>query len=67
MIDAIELEGYYETKPPCDNDPYLVNPDDITCLHGSPWNAEHSQIIMGGSLPGKNMSINSNDNFHPVD
>ena len=62
----MELEGYYGTKPPCDNAPYLVNPDDITCLHGSKWNEQYSQPIMGGSLPGTNMKINDNDNFHPV-
>jgi pimeloyl-ACP methyl ester carboxylesterase len=67
MVDAMELEGYYGTKPGCDLPPYLINPETITCLHGSPWNAEHSQRIMGGDLPGTNMSINSNDNFHPVD
>ena len=67
LLDALELEGYYYTKPPCDNSPYLVNPEDITCLHGAPWNMQHSQKNMGGKLPGKNMTIESNDNFHPVD
>lgn len=27
---------------------------------------QYSQRIMGGTLPGTNMKINSNDNFHPV-
>jgi len=66
MVDALEMEGYYYSKPACNNKPYLVNPDDITCLHGSPWNAENSERMMGGSLPGTNMTINSNDNFHDV-
>lgn len=66
MVDALEMEGYYYTKPACNNKPYLVNPDDITCLHGSPWNAANSQRMMGGSLPGTNMTVNSNDNFHDV-
>lgn len=67
FLEAMELEGYYYTKPPCDNDPFLINPADVTCLHGSPWNSQHSQINMGGKLPGTGMKINSNDNFHPVD
>lgn len=66
IVDALELEGYYYTKPACNNKPYLVNPDDITCLHGSPWNMQYSQPTMGGDLPGTNMSIDSNDNFHDV-
>lgn len=66
MVDALEMEGYYYSKPACNNKPYLVNPDDITCLHGSPWNAENSQRMMGGELPNKTMSISSNDNFHDV-
>jgi len=66
MIDAMELEGYYGTKPACEQPAVLVNAEDPTCLHGSPWNMQYSQIIMGGELPGTNMSIDSNDNFHPV-
>lgn len=27
---------------------------------------QNSQRIMGGELPGVNMTIHSNDNFHPV-
>lgn len=67
FLDAMELEGYAETKPPCNNNPFLVNPNDVTCLHGSPWNAQYTQNIMGGTLPGTGMKINNNDNFHPVD
>jgi hypothetical protein len=67
LLDAMEMEGYAETKPPCNNDPFLINPDDVTCLHGAPWNKQYTQPIMGGDLPGTNMSINNNDNFHPVD
>ena len=66
LLDALELEGYYYSKPACNNKPYLVNPDDVTCLHGSPWNMQISQKTMGGDLPGTNMGINSNDNFHDV-
>ncbi len=67
LLDAMELEGYDMLKPPCNNTPYLVNPDDITCTHGSLWNQQYSQPIMGGTLPGTNMKINDNDNFHPVE
>lgn len=42
MVDALEMEGYYYSKPACNNKPYLVNPEDVTCLHGSPWNMEYS-------------------------
>lgn len=66
LLDAIELEGYYGTKPACEQPEVLVNAEDVTCLHGSPWNMQVSQITMGGKLPGTNMMINSNDNFHPV-
>lgn len=67
MVDALEYEGYYYSKPACNNKPYLINPDDVTCLHGSPWNAANSQIQMGGELPNSTMKINSNDNFHDVE
>jgi len=66
LLDAMELEGYYETKTFCEQPEVLVNKEDVTCLHGSPWNMQYSQRIMGGELPGTNMSIDSNDNFHPV-
>jgi hypothetical protein len=66
IIQALELEGYYETKPACDNRPYLVNPDDPTCLHGSSWNMRVSQPTMGGTLPNPTMFLLSNDNFHDV-
>lgn len=42
FLEAMELEGYYYTKPACNNSPYLVNPDDVTCLHGSTWNEQYS-------------------------
>jgi len=66
LLDAMELEGYYGTKPACEQPEVLVNKEDPTCLKGSPWNEQYSQRIMGGELPGTNMTINSNDNFHPV-
>jgi hypothetical protein len=65
LVDALVLEGNYQTKPPCfDSD--LINAYDVTCLHGSPWHDQHTQIIMGGDLPGKKMSLVNDDNFHRV-
>ena len=64
MIDAMELEGYYNLKEPCYNI-LLVNPEDPTCLHGSPWNAQYSQKIMGGDLLNGDEVVND-DNFHRV-
>lgn len=66
MLQAIELEGYYGTKLACEQPEVLVNDENPTCLHGAPWNMQYSQRIMGGDLPGTNMRIESNDNFHPV-
>jgi len=36
LISAMKMEGYYGMKPPCYFKP-LVNADDVTCLHGSPY------------------------------
>ena len=53
-------------KPPCNNTP-LVNPEDPTCLHGSPWNAANAERIMAGDYDGNDkISIKTNDNFHRV-
>lgn len=67
MITALEMEGYAETKPPCNYSPLLINPEDVTCLHGDHWNMINTQRIMGGDLPGTNMTLKNNDNSHPVD
>lgn len=67
MLDAMDMEGYAETKPPCNYSPLLINPDDITCIHGDPWIEQNTQRLMGGDLPGTGMKINNNDNSHPVD
>lgn len=41
LIDAMVLEGNYQLKPPCYNID-LINPESLTCLHGSPWNDLYS-------------------------
>jgi hypothetical protein len=66
LVDALVLEGNYQTKPPCYNT-LLVNPTDPTCQHGAPWHVENTQRIMGGDLSGHNMKIVNDDNFHRVD
>lgn len=66
LLDAMEMEGYAETKPPCNYSPALINPQSPTCIHGDPWNMINTQRIMGGDLPGTNMSISDDDNAHPV-
>jgi len=48
MVEAMNLEGNYYTKPPCYN-VHTVNEDSPTCLKGSPW-SETAQISMGGDL-----------------
>jgi hypothetical protein len=41
LVEAMELEGFYNLKPPCYTSP-LVNLEDPKCLHGSPWNAANA-------------------------
>jgi len=66
MVEAMKLEGYYNLKKPCYTSP-LVNLEDPTCLHGSPWNAANAERIMAGSFDdNKNISIVTDDNFHRV-
>jgi hypothetical protein len=38
LVDAMKLEGFYNLKEPCYFQP-LVNAEDVSCLHGSPWNS----------------------------
>lgn len=66
MIDAMKMEGFYGTKPPCYDHVLINRKDDPTCLHGAPWNAEFSQTIMAGDLP-SGTHWNNDDNFHRVD
>ena len=42
LLNAMELEGYYGTKTFCEQPEVLVNAEDPTCLHGSPWNMQVS-------------------------
>jgi hypothetical protein len=65
LLDAMTLEGSYAMKPPCYAKP-LINPDDPTCLHGSPWNAQFTQKIMGGDFENSHIKVRNNDNFHRV-
>jgi len=62
----MKLEGYYGMKLPCYNKP-LVNPSNVTCLHGSPWSSDYSQRIMAGTFSDKFTSIHTDDNFHVVE
>jgi poly(3-hydroxybutyrate) depolymerase len=36
LVEAMELEGFYNLKQPCYASP-TINPTDPTCLHGAPW------------------------------
>jgi hypothetical protein len=66
LVDAMKLEGYYNMKKPCYTSP-LINLEDPTCLHGSPWNAANAERIMFGDFNGNNkISVETNDNFHRV-
>lgn len=65
LVDALVMEGSYQTKPPCYNT-LLVNPESLTCQHGAPWHNQYTQRIMGGDLPGTNMQLKNDDNFHQV-
>jgi hypothetical protein len=65
LLDAMEMEGSYNLKPPCYTKP-LVNAQSPSCFHGTPWNAQYSQAIMGGNLPGTKMSVDNDDNHHEV-
>ena len=66
MLEAMKMEGFYGMKKPC-YESNLVNPEKLTCQHGSPWNALNSQRIMAGEFPNKHTTINTDDNFHRVD
>lgn len=57
IISAYTLEGFYQFKPPC-----YDNPPSSKCTYGCPW-TEHAQITMGG-LDGA--TLVDKDAFHPV-
>ncbi len=58
IITAYELEGFYNFKPPCYNDP-----PSPACTTGCPW-TERAQQVMGGLNVS---SLSDTDAFHPVD
>ncbi len=58
IVTAYELEGFYNFKRPCYNDP----PSPV-CTTGCPW-TERAQWLMGGLNVS---SLNDTDAFHPVD
>jgi hypothetical protein len=63
FVQAMKLEGSYQMETPCFSH-NLANPDTPkVCLRGSPWVTE-MQIIMGGNITDKGVSLNTFDNFH---
>lgn len=65
LVEAIELEGNYQLKPPCYGHE-TENPDVPTCFHGNPWTNMVTQITMGGTFANSNISVVNDDNFHRV-
>jgi len=66
LLEAMKLEGSYAIKPPC-YDKDLIDRTDPTCGHGSPWNAQFTQMLMGGNFGNPYINVVNNDNFHRVD
>lgn len=65
LIEAMEMEGSYQLKPPCYGHDF-DNPHVPTCWHGSPWSSMMTQNIMGGEFDNENISVINDDNFHRV-
>lgn len=64
FLSMMELETTYSMKEPCyKND--LVNPENVTCAHGTQW-TKTAQKIMGGDLSWSGADIETDDNFHRV-
>ena len=57
IIAAYALEGFYQFKPPC-----YDNPPSSKCTYGCPW-TEHAQVTMGGLTDAR---LEDKDAFHPV-
>lgn len=57
IINAYELEGFYNFKPPC-----YDNPPSPACTTGCPW-SQYAQQVMGKLTSAK---LNDTDAFHPV-
>lgn len=64
MLDAMELEGNYNLKPPCYSH-QLIDPSSKTCTSGSPWIDQHAQLTMAGPLA-NHITLSNQDNFHRV-
>jgi len=61
----MQYEGSYGLRIPCYNK-NLVNPDSPhECMRGSPWVTD-AQLIMGGKISDKGVSLYTFDNFHRV-
>ena len=58
VIEAMKMEGFYNFKPPC-----YDNPPSDQCTYGNRW-SEFAQTKMGG-LPNTSI-LNVTDAFHPV-
>ena len=65
LVEAIELEGNYQLKPPCYGHE-TENPNVPTCWHGNPWTNMVTQITMGGTFANSHISVVNDDNFHRV-
>mmetsp|Transcript_5600 Transcript_5600/g.9631 ORF Transcript_5600/g.9631 Transcript_5600/m.9631 type:complete len:215 (+) Transcript_5600:873-1517(+) len=65
IIDAMDLEGYYQIKPPCYASE-TMNPDVPTCLKGSPYVTKYVHDIMGHTSEFKHPDVTFKgfDNFH---
>ena len=66
LLDAMPLEGSYALKPPCYDHDLINRTDDPTCGHGSPWNKNYTQMIMGGNFGNPFIKVVNDDNFHIV-
>jgi len=65
LIEAMELEGFYNLKQPCYAHDLVGPTDDPTCQHGATWHDVVTQRVMGGALNSKVTLVND-DNFHRV-
>lgn len=66
LLDAMKEEGSHALAPPCDDDPLINRDSDPTCLHGSPFNKNFTQNLMGGKFGNPFINVKNDDNFHPV-
>lgn len=61
----MEMEGYYNMKPPCYSSS-TVNPKDPTCLSGSPFISKYAHNMMASDNTFKNpqVKMTNYDQFH---